>query len=175
MSEEFPIPVQIGDKVFVNTHLNIKNPMSWLGWAIRKIAAVKYNHVRIVVEKEGVLGFIHAIEEGVIFEPLFYKPKRESICVKGNFYISNIKQYNADLLEQEGKKYDFINLLLIQLLWNGLHLWIGSRTEEKAKKRFICYELAFYADRQYLGFDWWTIKPSTYIKSTIFRTLYEDE
>lgn len=174
----YPIELKIGDKVFVDTFFDFKNPISWLAYCIRKIAKIPFNHLRVVAEKDGKIGFIQAVEEGVVFNELYYHPKKERVMVMRNGEPINEEKYNRELISIENKKYDFVNLFWTQLIHNLFSIWIGAKNEEQAKNRFICYEIGFLVDRleikKEFGIEWYKLKPLQYYESQFMDLIYLD-
>ena len=175
----FPIPLEVGDKVFVQTLFNWKSPMSYLSSAIRFFAKIKYNHVKIVSEYKGELVFIEAIERGVLPTPIQYNLKKEKILVRRNIVPVDKYQYQERLRKIMFKKYDVWTLVFVELLWNVFDIWKGAKTEEEAMRRFICYETYWYADSTQLaiefpGIKWWMLQPDETIYTNYTYTVYQD-
>ena len=171
----FPIQLQPGDKVFVQTLFNWKSPLSYLSACVRYFAKMKYNHVRVVSEYKGELMFIEAIEKGVEPTPIRYNPDKEKILVRRNHIPVDKFVYQERLRKIIHKKYDFWTLLVVELLWNTFNIWIGAKTEEEAMRRFICYEVLFYADQEQFRPKWWMFKPEESIYKGYTYTVFEDK
>lgn len=117
------------------------NPLSWLGWLIRLIANVKYNHTGVLYYS-GCWMLQEAIGDGVISQPL-----KESNA--WNYYThysieesENKKALFQRIAEIEGFKYDFVGLLFFQLWLNLFDKWIGSAVHDG--KKYYCYESVAY-------------------------------
>ena len=170
----FPVSLMVGDKVFVYTKFNILSPKTWLSALVRVFGHLRRNHCKVVGKKDGILKFVEAVEGGVEFNPIIYNPKKERILVRRNIIPVDEELYNARLLSIEGKGYDYENLLWDQLLWNNFHIWIGAKTEEEAEKKFICYEVGFFVDKDNLDYPWWECHPDVYLNAFWMDTIYEE-
>lgn len=135
------------------------NPLSWLGWLIRLIARVKYNHVAVLFNINDVWFLQEAIGDGVVTKPFLNSNA-------ANYYTHySIEEYRVQLsrkdimdriLKSTGIKYDFAGLLFYQLWFNLFRKWIGSAV--KGKEKFYCYEHVAYV----FGFaDSYKIVPKT--------------
>lgn len=175
----FPIQLQPGDKVFVQTLFNWKRPLTYLSAAVRFFAGMKYNHVRVVSEYKCKLVFVEAIERGVEPTPIRYNPDKERILVRRNYIPVDKYVYQERLRKIMFRKYDTWTLIVVELLWNVFNIWIGAKTEEEAMKRFICYEVAFYSDKEFVEVEfkekWWKVFPSKYIDAKFMYTTYQDK
>lgn len=173
LNNNYPIDLKIGDKIFVNTLFNWKSPMTWLSFAIRKVANLEYNHVKVVGLDDDGLCFVEAVAEGVVKSPIEYHNDKERILIRRNKIKVDTQKCVNDLNEIIGKPYDKKSLLLVELLW-ALRMWVGAFTEKEAKEKFICYEVYWWMDRSYFGKLWWMMPPNRSIEQDFTYEVYKD-
>ena len=116
------------------------NPLTLLGWLIRLIARVKYNHTGVLYYS-GCWMLQEAIDKGVISKPLF---ESNAWHYYTHFSIEESEkkaQYQRIALI-EGFKYDYVGLLFYQFYLNIFDKWIGSAVHDG--KKYYCYESVAY-------------------------------
>ena len=179
----FPINLQVGDKVFVKTLFNWRVPLSYLSACVRFFAGMNYNHVRVVSKNDkGELVYVEALERGVVESTITHNLEKERVLIRRNNMISiadKIK-YVERIKNIVGDKYDTFTLLVVELLWNTFGIWIGAKTEEEATKRFICYEVLGFLDQEQLAKEfpnlrWWMLHPVSMIYTNYTYTIYQDK
>jgi len=121
------------------------NPLSWLGEAIRLIADIDYNHTGVLYYKDGNWYLQEAIDDGVVSK-IFTESNAfhyyTEYTVETFKFTYNYNECIARLNEIEGKKYDFLGLLVYQFYLNLFNKWIGRAARDKDK--FYCYESVAY-------------------------------
>lgn len=153
-------------------------PLTWLSTAIRFFAKVQYNHVGIIVQNKTDIWLYEAVEKGVVRtdfrEKIKNKKYKEDFLILKPYY----REFSKPVCIAEGnyllkKPYDFENLFIVQLLWDTLNIWVGAKTEVKALKRLICYEVVWFVHRRSNTFknEWWKSKPSYIYNSREFKKL----
>ena len=125
------------------------NPFTWLGFSIRLIAGIPYNHTAVIYFDRTQEQWLtqEANDEGVKSKIWFTAncQKIYDVCA-----IQSIKIVDARFSDEgdyqvklsrirrlEGRKYDYKGLLLYQLILNVFKKWIGKESQDN---RYYCYE-----------------------------------
>ncbi len=138
------------------------NPLTWLGWLIRLIANVKYNHTGVLYYA-GCWMLQEAIDKGVKSAALHESNAWHYYTHFSIEESENKKGMYQRIAQIEGYKYDFVGLLFFQLWLNIFDKWIGSAVSDG--KKYYCYESVAFV------FDIEEKKPSEINKH--FITIYE--
>ena len=124
------------------------NPFTWLGFLIRLIAGIPYNHTAVIyydqTQKEWFIQ--EANNKGITSKIWFIANciKIYDVCAiqkeNTNFFYSGQTEY-TDCLQTikniENSKYDYKGLLLYQLVLNIFKRWVGSNYQDE---KYYCYE-----------------------------------
>lgn len=163
--------IKTGDVLMVSSS-------SWLSRQIQKITKSKWNHAGIFVWIWGELFIIEAERRGIQITKWTDKKydggnstKRKLMRMSPKKRL-NQKEVATFMLPMCGTKpYDFMSLLLYQVIYNLTGKWIG-RTREKAKGRFYCSEFTAYVYNHFLGYfdnEWWKTSPKMLVRDEYFN------
>ena len=139
------------------------NPLTWLGWLIRLIANVKYNHTGVLYYA-GCWMLQEVIDKGVKSAALHESNAWHYYTHFSIEESENKKGMYQKIAQIEGYKYDFVGLLFFQLWLNIFDKWIGSAVSDG--KKYYCYESVAFV------FDIEEKKPSEI--NSHFITIYEN-
>lgn len=154
----------------------INKPTTYLSTAIQLIATVQYNHCGIIVQDHTGIWLYEAIKDGVV--KVDFKERIKDKTYETDYILlePTYRNFNQQVVINEckwlqGIEYDYSNLFWQQLLWNTLNIWVGARSQSKALKRLICYELVWYIHRRSntLKNEWWKSKPKYIYMSSEFK------
>lgn len=157
--------LKTGDVVFFRDSFSW-NPMTWLATLIRFFAKIKYNHVGVIIDND----IYEAIGSGVVRRP--FRARLIGRKVKINRKKQPAKAYELRQLAYDclGRKYDFAGLFWFQLWFQLFKKWIGFKSQEKAARRFYCYEFAAYVNQEP---DWWKVNPKEFLNSKKYIEIFE--
>lgn len=159
-------------------YFDAKKISTYLATLIRFFAKVKYNHVGVIITEDGEHWLYESVQRGVTKTLLSDKIKNKTyindyLVLKPSYPTFKCKTVKERVHSILGVKYDVLTLIAVQLLWTTLNIWIGSKTEQKALKRMICYEVIWYAHKDCKLFqpNWWKSKPNNIYNSKQFKPL----
>lgn len=133
-------------KILVHNPFNWKNPISVTYWLIRVITRGFYNHEAICIKLEDNYWVIQAVRTGVTiteYNTWLTQGNRQTYYIPVNPERYNLQQVKKTALEQIGKKYDYMSLLVYLPLFIITKRWFG-RTGQRSHRRLYCYELVSY-------------------------------
>jgi chorismate mutase len=174
--------LRTGDVFLEKTKFNNKRPMSWLSFAVRKIGGIEYNHAREIINENGQIYAVEAVNPVVRKTPwidIIHDPEIEKVLILRAKDYDKINQakyiYEAKALI--GLPYDKPALLFHQLVQQlskrlKLSIWIG-RIKKKAMGMWYCFEIVAYLRRDIFK-RFWRIDPETeFIPNPIWDVYFD--
>jgi hypothetical protein len=171
--------LKTGDTIAFETHFEWKSPMSWLSYAIRRFAKLKYNHIGVIVWVWGRPMVFESLEHGFVSISLHDKLSKRSgdsiIILRRIDKVINEEEFAKAATDLLGvTKYDVKGLIWDQLKLSITGKWKSNITEEDAKKRMYCYESMAYLNRDTKTFkEWWKVIPLSLFSSIEFQTIFK--
>lgn len=168
--------IKTGDNLLVSTN-------SWLGRTIQKFQKCKWNHAGKFIVISNVAYVCEAKNRGICLTPFVNytnnKTKYQLLIQKPKkiFSEEEIQRMQFFMLSKCGNVgYEYVNLLLYQPIKFLTGIWIGSKTDKKGDRRYICGEWVARIDNIIRGWfeKWEDLAPVELFKSEHYKN-YELE
>lgn len=166
-------PIKTGDILYFRTKFRWYKPSTWLGPIIRFFTKIQYNHVGVIVVVAESTFVVEAVGRGVIITPFDVRTEGKKIMVKRSTIDATVGFAKEALSFCGHTPYDVMGLVVHQLAWVTMGIWIGPRNEEDAIKRFYCFEFAAYMHRGTYP-DWATVNVKEFINASWQKLIYKN-
>ncbi len=156
--------IKNGTIILVHNPFNWRDPMTYLGYIIRKISNTYWNHCAIVVDQNGIFYVVEATYPRIKITAYnvwvgLYERKTQLINIDHNLDEAILK---ARIVKHLGVKYDLLSLAVHLPLFLFTRKWWGSKSKRGIDKPY-CFELVAWI---YDLPNWFNIFPNEFVEIT---------
>jgi hypothetical protein len=166
------IDLRSGDVVLFRNEFVWRHPKTWISAAVRFFTKCYYNHCGIIIFDWNMPMINEATGKGVIARPLkeYLERNKTKIIILRFSPMPPERAIAMRANAKLGTKYDVGSLVIHQLIYRTLGIWIG-RTEEQAEKKMVCSEYVAWCFRLN---NWWLYSSAEIFNDNRFTKIYQE-
>jgi len=146
----------------------------FLSKAIQWFEKCKWSHTSLVINIWDTNFTEEAEIEGLVINKIEDSIKgNEILLLRPKFNYDSI-ELSKQVISMAGKhRYNFFKLIIVQIIWQVFHIWVGKVDTNDKLRRVICGEFVAYVyhilSKDILFKDWYEATPKSLFESDLFE------